>query len=83
MNYAFQDVQHLYEKYLEGEFGIDAFYHLIVKVDIWRETFKDLYQNLGFTNKKILGDGESPNNEVIVFFQCYSKSVYRSSSKDC
>lgn len=66
--YAHTDINRLYKRYLKDSLDIDAFYHLMVKVDIIRETFKEILKIYGFNEEKVYGIKDSPKRNIIDFF---------------
>lgn len=65
MNYAHQDIKALYERYIAGSINIDSFYHLMVKVDILRETYKEIGKFLEYNLDKLYGDKKVNSRKTI------------------
>lgn len=65
ISYAHQDIKSLYKQYINGVINIDSFYHLMVKVDILRETYKEIGKLLDFKIDKLYGDKMNDSRKTI------------------
>ena len=67
ISYAHDDLNTLYERYLHDSLDIDSFYHIMVKVDIIRETFREILKLYDF-KEDVYGITGSYNRNIIDFF---------------
>ena len=65
ISYAHQDIKSLYKRCINGAINIDSFYHLMVKVDILRETYKEIGKLLDFKIDKLYGDKMNDSRKTI------------------
>lgn len=68
ISYAHDDLNTLYERYLHDSLDIDSFYHIVVKVDIIRETFREILKLYDFKEEDVYGIKGSYNRDIIDFF---------------
>lgn len=68
ISYAIQDLDHLYERYLQQSIDTDAFYHIMVKVDIIRETYKGIAKLFDFKEEQLYGERCTETRDIIDFF---------------
>lgn len=68
ISYAHDDPNTLYERYLRESLDIDSFYHIMVKVDIIRETFREILKLYSLKEEDVYGSKGSYNRDIIDFF---------------
>ncbi|MGM0260546.1 hypothetical protein [Enterococcus sp. AZ102] len=68
ISYALQDISSLYVRYLNKKFSVDSFYHIMVKVDIVRETYRQILKIFNFKESEIFGNESTKEREVINYF---------------